>query len=605
MTDFSSPAVGWTLRTLNNTWVFGEQDKGGRRARVSPAARFASLGVSSLLALTGIACHSSGKPGGDGDPTKSTGSRPERGVNPLHGLASAPPLEMARLPAPWTPPPPGAAGYSPHAGGTLRVHLDSEPPHLNPLVDADASIASVVSGLVYESLIECLPEGYAPGLADRWQVSSDGLRVVLHIRQGVRWHDHHIFSPIDAQATLERVLRSNSNLPLARADLADVGSVEIAADHVVRLNLRQPSDLALRALCDLPILPEHLMRPGTAESVALGKQPIGTGPFKFLAWDRGKRIRLGRFHEGWRPAPPLDEIVFDLEPDAVRALNRTRRGDLDILPRVLDAHYPEQVEPATLHGAVTLVRLVPERSSFLVVNHRRFPLGDPQFRRALALLWDRARFAHELHKDLAHPIGGPTFGAGAVPTPPPFDRPRAQALLEDAGYRDNDADGVRDRAGRPIRLSLLQTAGSRSLALEAHAFTLELRKAGILLDIVPADAPAILARLKKGDFDLAPMVWEGRPDEDPTPLFGADGIYNFGGYRSTTVEGLLDELRRAPGPAARRPILARLGQLIADEQPVIFLYRHDVPALISNRVQDLTTIGDRLDLRRVWMAAAP
>jgi peptide/nickel transport system substrate-binding protein len=367
---------------------------------------------------------------------------------------------------------------------------------------------------------------------------------------------------------------------------------------VVRLGLREPSDLIFRALCDVPILPDHLMKTGSAESATLAKQPVGTGPFRFLGWDRGKRIRLGRFHEGWRPAPLLDEIVFDLEPDAVRALNRTRRGDLDLLPRVLEAHYPDQVEPATLHGAVTLYRLTPERSSFLVANHRRFPLGDPHFRRALALLWDRPRFAHELHKDLAHPAGGPAFG---VEPAQPFDRPRALALLEDAGYRDNDADGVRDRAGRPIRLSLLQTIGSRSLAIEAHAFTLELRKAGILLDIVPADAMTILARLKKGDFDLAPMVWEGRPDEDPTPLFGAEGLYNFGGYRSTAVEALLDELRHAAGPAARQPLLARLAHLIAEDQPVIFLYRHDVPALISNRVQDLTALGDRFDLRRAWV----
>ena len=506
---------------------------------------------------------------------------------------------MATLPPPWATPAPGAPEQRPHAGGTLRVHLDSEPPHLNPLADADASIASVVNGLIYETLIECTPQGYQPGLAERWEVSADGLRVILHIRQGIRWQDHHIFSGLDVQGSLERVMRSSSNLPLVRADLSDVNSVEIAADHVVRVNLRQPSDRVLRALCDIPILPDHLMKPGSAESAALAKQPIGTGPFKFLAWDRGKRIRLGRFHEGWRPSPPLEEIVFDLEPDAVRALNRTRRGDLDLLPRVLDAHYPDQVEPATLHGAVTLYRLTPERTSFLVVNHRRFPLGDPQFRRALALLWDRSRFAHELHKDLAHPIGGPAFGDDV---PAPFDRPRAQALLEDAGYRDNDADGVRDRAGRPIRLSLLQTAGSRSLALEAHAFTLELRKAGILLDITPADAPTILARLRKGEFDLAPMVWEGQPDEDPTPLFGAEGIYNFGGYRSTAVEALLDELRRAPGPAPRQLVLARLARLIAEDQPVIFLYRHDVPALISNRVQGLTAIGDRLDLRRVWLA---
>ncbi len=599
MTDFSSPAVGVTGLTLNNTWVFEEQDKAGRRATRRGTSTVLALAASIALLTGGVGCRGSRKKDGPSDGTGSSKSDPKGDKNLFRTSPPPPPLEMATLPLPGAPPAPGAA--APHisrTGGTLRVHLDSEPPHLNPLADGDASIAAVVNGLVYETLIECTPDGYQPGLADRWVVSSDGLRIVLHVRPGIRWHDHHVFSGVDVQGTLERLMRSTSNLPLARSDLDDVASVEIAADHIVRLNLRRRSDLALRALCDIPILPDHLMKVGSAESPVLAKTPIGTGPFKFLAWDRGKRIRLGRFHEGWRPAPALDEIVFDLEPDAVRALNRTRRGDLDVLPRVLDAHYPEQVEPATLHGTVTLYRLAPERTSFLVVNHRRFPLGDPQFRRALALLWDRARFAHELHKDLAHPIGGPTFGPS---TPTPFDRPRAMALLEDAGYRDNDADGVRDRAGRPIRLSLLQTAGSRSLALEAHAFTLELRKAGILLDIVPADAPTILARLRKGDFDLAPMVWEGRPDEDPSPLYDADGIYNFGGYRSTTVQAALDDLHAAAGPAERRPILAKLAGLIAEDQPIIFLYRHDVPALVSNRVQGLTAIGDRLDLRHVWL----
>ncbi len=599
MTDFSSPAVGVTGLTLNNTGVFGEQDKGGRCGTGRRTSTALALAASIALLAAVAGCRSSGKKDGQGDGTASGSSKADKNGNLLRPVPTTPPLEMATLPLPGARPAPGAAPtHISRTGGTLRVHLDSEPPHLNPLADADASIATVVNGLVYETLIECTPDGYQPGLADRWDVSNDGLRVVLHVRQGIRWHDHHVFSGVDVQGTLERVMRSSSNLPLARSDLGDVNSVEIAADHIVRLNLRRRSDLVLRALCDIPILPDHLMKAGSAESAVLAKQPIGTGPFKFLAWDRGKRIRLGRFHEGWRPAPPLDEIVFDLEPDAVRALNRTRRGDLDVLPRVLDAHYPDQVEPATLHGAVTLYRLAPERTSFLVVNHRRFPLGDPQFRRALALLWDRARFAHELHKDLAHPIGGPTFGAS---TPTPFDRPRAMAMLEDAGYRDNDADGVRDRAGRPIRLSLLQTAGSRSLALEAHAFTLELRKAGILLDIVTADAATILARLRKGDFDLAPMVWEGRLDEDPSPLFEADGIYNFGGYRSTAVEAALDDLHAAPGPAERRPILARLASLLAEDQPVIFLYRHDVPALISNRVAGLTALGDRLDLRHVWI----
>ena len=264
----------------------------------------------------------------------------------------------------------------------------------------------------------------------------------------------------------------------------------------------------------------------------------------------------------------------------MRALNRTRRGDLDVSPPgVLEAHYPDQVEPATLHGAVTLYRLTPERSSFLVANHRRFPLGDPQFRRALAMLWDRPRFAHELHKDLASPSGGPSFGAEPALA---FDRRRAVALLEDAGYRDNDADGVRDRAGRPSACRCCRPpAADRWPWRRTPSPWSCARQASCSTSRPPTRSPS-WSRLKKGDFDLAPMVWEGHPDEDPTPLFGAEGLYNFGGYRSTAVEAVLDELRHAAGPPARQPILARLARLIAEEQPMIFLYRHDVPALISN-----------------------
>jgi peptide/nickel transport system substrate-binding protein len=274
-----------------------------------------------------------------------------------------------------------------------------------------------------------------------------------------------------------------------------------------------------------------------------------------------------------------------------------------VLPRVLDLHYPDQVEPAILHGTTTLYRLTPERYSFLVVNHRRFPLEDARFRRALAMLWDRERFAHELHRDLARPIGGPTFGAPATgaAAPPPFDRKRAVAMLNEAGYRDSDADGVLDHDRRALRLTLLQTAGSRSLALEARAFVLEARKAGILIDIVSADGPTILARLKRGDFDLAPLVWEGRADEDPSPLFGPQGAFNFGGYHSAALDVHLEALRTAEGATKRRPILAQIAALLASEQPVLFLYRHDVLALVASRVHGLAAAGDLLDLSAVWL----
>jgi peptide/nickel transport system substrate-binding protein len=499
-----------------------------------------------------------------------------------------------------TLPDPASVPLPPHpAAGVLHVHLDVEPANLHPLADGDASVRAVTDGLIYQTLIDCSGGAYRPSLAESWDVSDDGMRIALRMRAGVRWHDKHAFGVLDVQATLEPLLRNGTESALLHAELADVDSVELVTERTIRLVLKRPSNLVLRALCDVPILPDHLVRGIRPESSPIAKQPVGTGPFRFVSWERGKRIRLQRAPDAWGPPVGVDEIVFDLDGDAVHALNRTRRGELDILPHVLDVHYPDQVEPSTLHGMTSLFRLTPDRTSFLVINTRHEPLGDVRVRRAMALLWDRERFARELHKDLATAIGGPLFG-GATPAPA-FDRPRAITMLQDAGYHDTNADGVRDLAGHPIRLTMLEVAGGRTLTVEAHAFVLEMRKAGLLVDVVTVDLATFQARLRQGQFDLAPMMWEELPDEDPSPLFGADGLFNYGGYTSPALDPLLDELRIAPGEAGRRPVLARIARVLSDEQPVIFLYRTDVPALVSTRVHGLGAVGDRLDLRRVWL----
>jgi peptide/nickel transport system substrate-binding protein len=383
------------------------------------------------------------------------------------------------------------------------------------------------------------------------------------------------------------------------AALEDIEGVDVLPEHAARFRLRRPSDLVLRALCEIPILPAETLRKAGSAVTQLGRQPVGTGPFRFSSWEHGKRIRLVRSRPAEPPRPPfLDEIVFEIDGDGSRALVRTRRGEIDILPRVLDLLYPDQVAPSTLRDTLELWWLTPDRTSFVVPNHRRGPLGDARFRQALSLLWDRARFADEIHHGLARPIGAPTFAE--VP-PDPLDRTQAISLLETAGFRDTDGDGVRDVGGVPIRLTFLLPSAARSLAAEVRGFALDLRRAGLLLDAVTVDASTLQARLERGDFDLATLTWDGRPDEDPRPLFGSQGQLNFIGYRSEPLQSLLDLVRLAPGPVARMPALQRVGEWLAAERPVIFLYRHDVPALVAKRVHGLAGVGDRLDLRSVWV----
>jgi peptide/nickel transport system substrate-binding protein len=562
---------------LNNTVVFVQQ------ARVSTGVRLWMALLATLICST-------------------SGCR--RGKKAAAPVRSAPSSELA----PVRPPPPPAgtlpspAAVAPPArrGGTLRVHLDGEPANLMPLGDAEASALQVTSGLVYETLLECSEGSYKPALAESWDVSDDRMRLAVRVRSGVRWHDHRAFGVLDVQASIEPLLRKGNDAAALRALLADVAALELVTERTFRLVLKRPSDLALRALCEIPILPDHVLRGARAESAPIARAPIGTGPYRFVGWERGKRIRLERAPEYWGAAAGVDEIVFDVDADAVRALNRTRRGEIDVLARVLDVHYPEQVEPTTLHGGAALYRLPSGRYSFLVANHAHDPLADARFRRALAMLWDRKRFAGELHDELARPIGGPPTSGVDVPAPA-FDRPRAIALLEEAGYRDSNADGVRDREGKPIRLTMLEPAGNKLFNVEARAFVLEMRKAGLLVDLVPTDSATILQRIKRGEFDLAPMTWQGTPDDVPAALFGSDGTFNYGRYRSAAFDALIDEARLAPGPAARAPILTLIARLLADEQPAIFLYRYDVPALVAPRVRGLAAVSDRFDLRRAWL----
>ncbi|MGA9655738.1 MAG: ABC transporter substrate-binding protein [Polyangia bacterium] len=456
-----------------------------------------------------------------------------------------------------------------------------------------------MANLVYETLIECRENQYRPALAESWEVSPDGERITVKLRSGARWHDDRVVSGLDVQATFEPLLRASSHQAMWHAMLEDVEGVDVLPERGARFRLRRPSDLVLRALCEIPILPaESLRKVGSAAS-QLGRQPVGTGPFRFSSWEHGKRIRLVRSRPAERPQPPfLDEIVFEIDGDGSRALVRTRRGEIDILPRVLDVLYPEQVAPATLRDAFELWWLTPDRTSFVVPNHRRGPLGDARFRQALSLLWDRTRFAEEIHHGLARPIGAPTFAE--VP-PDPMDRKQASALLEDAGFRDSDGDGVRDVGGVPIRLTFLLPAGARSLAAEVRAFALDLRRAGLLLDTITVDASTLQSRLDRGDFDLVTLTWEGWRDEDPRLLWGSQGQLAFSGYRSEHLQSLIEQVRLAPGPAARVPVLQQVGEWLASDRPVIFLYRHDVPALVAKRVHGLAGVGDRLDLRSAWV----
>jgi len=546
----------------------------------------AYLGGALLVALVCVgACNKSKQPKPPANVEATAVDESDQLADPGAAIIAAAPT----LPS-WPDSPDQAA---PSTDPVVRIHLESEPSSLNPLVDGSFAAEFVTKGLIYESLADCRDsseEGPRPWLARSWKPTADGLAFDVELRDDTTWHDGRPFLPIDVQASFEVLLRNVSRAHPLHAFLSDLESVEIRLGQGVRFRLRRPRNTAPHFFCSVPILPGHLIRAEEASWAGLSRKPVGTGPFVLSSWDRGRSIRLEGSHVARGRPARAQALEFVVIGDGAKALTQVKRGQIDILPRVLPLHFPGQLKRVAIGSNLQTFQTHPQVQALLSLRTGHPLLAVRQARQALSHLWDRKRVAKALRKGLVEP---------SVHTP--FDREKARALLDEAGFLDENADGVRDLSGEAIRLRYLVVKGADLAAKEAHQFALELRRVGLLLDIVPLEPEELLRRLGKGDFEIAPMQWRGRLEQSPEVLLGQGAPYNFGRYESSEIEAALDQILLASNASDRIRQTKLFRQMLVEHVPVILLHSPIEMALASTRIGGLAFDGQQIDLRGVWV----
>ncbi|MBD0417385.1 ABC transporter substrate-binding protein [Oryzicola mucosus] len=480
---------------------------------------------------------------------------------------------------------PASAQSAPRLGGTAIIGLGAEPQGFNSALTS--ATPDALSGcMIYEGLVTTANdngvETIQPLLAKSWEVSGDGLTYTFHLRQAT-WQDGEPFTSEDVRYTLEEVVSKFS--PIFSTQ---VGSNLLAVDtpdkHTAVIRLKEPYAPLLKTLnCtySAPILPAHLFK-GTdvKTNLATNQQPVGTGPFRFVGWERGSHITLVRNETYWEEGKPyLDGLIIRSLPNAASRIQALISGEIDFIPMVYFPLNDAKLIENNPDLKVTKSGFAPNMT-YMSFNLEREPMSDVRVRDALLRASDR----QFIHDNAFSGYGEP----GRAPWPTeivwaanpdvnydqshPFDLQRAAQLLDEAGY-EAGPDGTRFG----VKIIYSGTIPERHLA--ALALKANWREIGVDVALEPLDLAVVMPRVfVDRDFDiyLNDFSSYGDPAIGIARAFITDAIGrvsgNAPGYSNPEVDQLFTDGAKATSEEERARIYRSITPILMRDLPLVMLH---------------------------------
>ncbi len=431
-------------------------------------------------------------------------------------------------------------------------------------------------------------------LAESWEVSPDGKRITFHLRKGVTWHDGKPFTSEDVLFTYQRMI--DSNTPTAYAeDFRQVTRAEAPDPHTFVVEYGKPFAPAL-ASWGMHMLPKHLLEeyPDISRS-PLNKNPVGTGPFRFLEWKTGAKTVFEANADYFEGRPYLSRVVTRVIPDPATMFLELKSGGIDMMG-LTPLQYTRQTETEEFRKSFNKYRYLSFGYTYL-----GFRLSHPLFadRRV------RQAFAYAIHKKEI--IDGVLFGLGREATGPykpgtwahnpdvkkyPYDPQKAKGLLAEAGWKDANGDGILEKDGKAFAFTVLTNAGNESRAKTAAIIQQNLAAVGIRMEIRTLEWAAFINEfVDKRKFDAVILGWNITQDPDQYDIWSSKKTgpkeLNFVGFANAEVDRLLEEGRRNFDMEERKKAYYRIQEILAEEQPYVFLYYPDALPVVHRRIHGI------------------
>jgi peptide/nickel transport system substrate-binding protein len=484
-------------------------------------------------------------------------------------------------------------------GGSLIVLSDREPDNLNPLT-FDSNPAYQLVHLMFRALArrDSTLSSYTPDLLQSWQV--EGNKVVMKVRPGLKWHDGRPVRAEDVVFTIERQKDDKVGSP-RKPDVEGVQSVRAVDSLTVEATLNRTSPAAINALLEVIPVPKHILEgvdPAQMRFHEFSRKPVGNGLYRFGTWEQNRQVTVTANPDVPEGRPAIERIIVRNVPEPSARLTSLLNGEGDLLPK-LPADQRARVQSASNVRVQNMPRV---RVGWIAWNVNRAPLDDPRVRQAFLMSINRPALVQGLlGKDgqpALTPIPPTLREHSADVRPLPHDVAGAGRLLDAAGWRDTNGDGVRDKGGRPLAVEIEYSSsdpirGDMLVGMQNMA-----KQAGINLVLKPMESTAWVSRLRAREFQGSFWGWGWGPGvmaPNAEAIFHSRSIppggANFAGYRNPRVDALIDSLLVEADTGRARGMWRALEQTITDDAVYAPIFLDPEFVAVNSRFQNVKFRG--------------
>jgi len=472
-----------------------------------------------------------------------------------------------------------------------------------------------VEEMVLEPMVARSPDdlSWQGVLAERWEVSEDGLTMTFHLRRGVVFSDGSPFSAEDVLFTFDLIKNPELNAPRLAAYYENVVSWQQLDDYTVRFKLAEPYFLGFSTVAGTPILSSsYYSQFSMGEFNTKPGLLVGSGPYMLpddpVEWRPGKgQITLVRNDYYWGPRPALDRVIWREMPDEVARTTAFRNGEIDALA-LSGLRYRALKDDANLRQRGDLKVFDDIAGGYLYIGWNQVRDGKPTFfadvrvRRAMTMLINRDEMCEQIMAGLASTTSGPFHPSGDQANPDikpwPHDPERAKLLLAEAGFKDRNDDGIlEDPSGKDFRFKFTHSSSSPTTTAMMLYIRDALKRAGIVMEPDGLEWTIMLQRIDSREFDAMMLGWGGSVENDPRQMFHSDmvddGGDNYISHLSAELDAAIDQARVTVDERERIMLWHEVHQLLHEQQPYTFLFTRKDAVYLDKRFNNvrMTLIG--------------